>query len=267
MGEKKIRLKSREEIEKLAEGGKILAEMLRILQEKVRPGVRGEEIDLLAGQLAEARGAECSFRGYQGFPFNLCFSLNDEVVHGFPQGKIVRAGDLVSLDLGIKYKNLFTDASITFIATDESTNVSSSENEAKRKLLKTTLGCLRASLEFCRPGFQLGDLGFAIQNGAEKEGYSVVRVLVGHGVGHAVHEDPFIPNYGRRGQGMKLVSGMVLAIEPMLNMGTEKVILDKKSGWAYKTKDGALSAHFEWTVAITDNRPRVLTPLDWFSLK
>jgi methionyl aminopeptidase len=192
--------------------------------------------------------------------------LNDEVVHGFPRRKTIKSGDLVSLDLGIEYKGLFTDSSISFLATDDDEDLRSKDFQLKRKLIKTTLDCLRDSLNFCHPGCHLGDIGFAIQKRAEEAGFSVVRDLVGHGVGHAVHEDPFVLNYGRRGHGMKLSPGLVLAIEPMLNIGSFKVILDRETGWAYKTKDGSLSAHFEWTVAITEKKPKVLTSLDWFYL-
>ncbi len=266
MGEK-IKLKSHKEIELMNEGGLILAEILKTLRRQARAGVKASELDELAGDIAQKAGACCSFKGYQGFPYNICFSLNDEVVHGFPEGKIIKSGDLVSLDLGIKYRGLFTDSSISFLVEDEKTDVQKREFLLKRKLVKTTLNCLKDSLEFCRSGCHLGDIGHAIQKRAEENGFSVVRDLVGHGVGHAVHEDPFVLNYGRPNRGMKLVSGLVLAIEPMLNAGSFKVVLDRKSGWAYKTKDGSLSAHFEWTVAITEKGPKVLTPLDWFKLE
>ena len=266
MGEK-IKLKSREEIELMSEGGLILAGILKTLRQRAQAGVEALELDKSAGVMAHKAGARCSFNGYQGFPYNICFSLNDEVVHGFPEGKTIRSGDLVSLDLGIEYKGLFTDSSISFLVEDEKTDAQKKEFLLKRKLVKTTLNCLKDSLNFCRPGYHLGDIGHAIQQRAEKNGFSVVRDLVGHGVGHAVHEDPFVLNYGRPNRGMKLVSGLVLAIEPMLNSGSFKVVLDRKSGWAYKTKDGSSSAHFEWTVAITEKGPKVLTPLDWFNLE
>ncbi len=263
----KIKLKSAKEIETMAEGGIILTNILKALQKKSSVGIKACEVDGLAGCLAKEAGAECSFKGYNGFPYNICFSLNDEVVHGFPEDKIIREGDLVSLDLGIKYRGLFTDASISFIAGKKPGKEGHKDILAKKKLVRTTLNCLKDTLNFCRPGFQLGDIGNAIQTRAEKAGFSVVRDLVGHGVGHAVHEDPFVLNYGKPHQGMKLIPGLVLAIEPMLNAGTFKVILDRRSGWAYKTKDGLPSAHFEWTVAITESNPRVLTPLDWFSFE
>lgn len=266
MGEK-IKLKSVAEIETMREGGLILANILKSLRDRATIGMEASKLDALAGSMAAAAGAKCSFKGYHGFPYNICFSLNDEVVHGFPENKTIKAGDLVSLDLGIEYKGLFTDASISFVVGDGRVNGETQDFLMKNKLVKTTLNCLKDSLSFCRPGSRLGDIGHAIQSRAEGAGFSVVRDLVGHGVGHAVHEDPFVLNIGRPNQGMKLMPGLVLAIEPMLNAGTFKVILDRRSRWAYKTKDGSPSAHFEWTVAITEAGPKVLTPLDWFKFE
>lgn len=263
MGEK-IKLKSAQEIETMKEGGLILSEILKALKKEAKIGAAARKLDELAGSMAAAAGAKCSFKGYHGFPYNICFSLNDEVVHGFPENKTIRSGDLVSLDLGIEYRGLFTDSSISFVAGIGTGDAHKADFQLKNKLVKTTLNCLKDSLSFCRPSCRLGDIGHAIQKRAEAAGFSVVRDLVGHGVGHAVHEDPFVLNFGRPHEGMKLVPGLVLAIEPMLNVGTFKVILDRKSRWAYRTKDGKPSAHFEWTVAITDKGPQILTPLDWF---
>lgn len=262
----KIKLKSDKEIKALREGGMILSDILKNIGMSVGPGVTGEEIDRKAKILAEKRGAVCSFYRFKGFPAHICLSLNNEVVHGIPFGKTISEGDLVSVDLGIKYKNLFTDSSITFTVPCRDKN---SENSIgfrkKQKIARAAFLCLKKSLKYCRVGYRLGDIGFAIQDCAEKKGFSVVKKLVGHGVGYAVHEDPFIPNYGNRGQGERLRPGMVLAIEPMLNEGTDDVILDQKTGWAYRTTDGKFSAHFEWTVAITHKNPIILTPLDWLN--
>lgn len=266
MGEK-IKLKSAAEIEMMRKGGLILTNILRSLRDEAQIGTEASRLDVLAGSMVAAAGARCSFKDYHGFPYNICFSLNDEVVHGFPAEKTIKRGDLVSLDLGIEYRGLFTDASISFVVTDKGEKKETQDLLIKNKLVKTTLNCLKDSLNFCRSGSRLGDIGHAIQSRAEGAGFSVVRDLVGHGVGHAVHEDPFVPNVGRPNQGIKLMPGLVLAIEPMLNVGTFKVVLDRRSRWAYKTKDGSPSAHFEWTVAITEAGPKVLTPLDWFKFE
>ncbi|MBM3256015.1 MAG: type I methionyl aminopeptidase [Candidatus Moranbacteria bacterium] len=259
---KNIKLKSAREIQTLREGGKILSDILKQVAMAVKAGTRGEDLDEKAMKLAAENGAACSFYRFLGFPAHICLSLNDEVVHGLPFGKIIREGDLVSIDLGIKYKKLFTDSSVSFVVPGR--NKSANSLSAKERLVRTTLSCLRKTLKYCRTGYRLGDIGFSIQKQAEEMGYSVVKKLVGHGVGYAVHENPFVPNYGSLGKGERLRPGMVLAIEPMINEGSEDVRLDQKNGWSYRTADGKLSAHFEWSVAITHKDPIVLTPLNWF---
>lgn len=256
MSSNKIVLKSASDIEQLKISGKILSEILRALAEMLRPGVDGNALNAEAEKLAKKNNAQCSFKGFEGYPANICLSRNNEIVHGFPFGKSIEEGDVVGLDLGIKYKGFFTDSAVTRI-------VSTSPNIEKQRLVNTTFQCLKSTLKFCKPGYRLGDIGYAVQTMAEKRGYSVVKKLVGHGVGFGVHEAPLIPNYGKRGEGIRLKPGMVLAIEPMVNTGTDDVVMDKKDGWTFYTADGYLSAHFEWTVAITNNEPIVLTPLDW----
>jgi len=258
MSSKKITLKSAADIEQLKISGRILSEILRTLSEMIRPGISGDALDRKAEELAQKNGATCSFKGFEGYPAHICLSRNHEVVHGIPFGKTLENGDLVGLDIGVKYKGHFTDSAVT--------KVVGSGTEEKSKLADTAFQCLKNTLDFCKPGYRLGDIGHAVQSLAESRGYSVVRKLVGHGVGFGVHEAPLIPNYGRRGEGVRLKPGMVLAIEPMVNAGTDDVIMDEKDGWTFYTADGRLSAHFEWTVAITTAEPIVLTPLDWVTI-
>jgi methionyl aminopeptidase len=256
----KINLKSSSDISRLKESGAILSDILSKLAQMLVPGASGDEINKKAHQLSEGYSVRCSFYKFEGYPAYVCLSINNEVVHGFPFEKILQEGDIVGLDLGIDYKGYFTDSAITKVIGDGSAN---GDFNKKKKLARTAFQCLRRTLKYCRPGYRLGDIGHAVQSLAEKRGYSVVKKLVGHGVGFGVHEAPLIPNYGSRGEGIRLQPGMVLAIEPMLNAGTDDVVLDEKDGWTFRTADGAPSAHFEWTVAITSQDPILLTPLDW----
>jgi len=243
--------------------GQILSQMLDILARMLIPGTSGDAINQKAESLAQKSGARCSFLNFEGYPANICLSINDEVVHGFPFGKIIQEGDIVGLDLGIDYKGYFTDSAVTFVIPCRDGACPVSTIKEKRKLANTAFSCLKRTLKYCRPGYRLGDIGYAVQTLAEKRGYNVVKRLVGHGVGFSVHEAPLIPNYGKMGEGIRLKPGMVLAIEPMVNTGTDDVVLDQKDGWTFRTADGAPSAHFEWTVAITNKEPIVLTPLNW----
>jgi len=257
-----IILKSASDIERLKTSGKILSEILKTLAATLRPGLKGDLINKKAEKLAREHGASCSFKGFEGYPANICLSRNNEIVHGIPFGKTIQKGDIVGLDLGIKYKGFFTDSAVTVVIPCESRTCHASM-EQKKRLAAITFQCLKSTLNFCKPGYRLGDIGHAVQILAEKNGFSVVKKLVGHGVGYAVHEAPLIPNYGKRGEGLRLKPGMVLAIEPMVNRGTDEIVLDKKDGWTFLTADGAPSAHFEWTVAVTNSEPIILTPLDW----
>lgn len=263
----KITLKSEKDLTILREGGQILIEVLQAIKEMLVPGASGTEIDEKVREMVKSKKAFCSFYGFSGYPAHFCLSLNDEVVHGLPFGKIIKEGDVVGVDMGIKYKGLFTDAAFTFLVDSEKLENDSKDVRLKKSLIQTTLDSLKNTLNVCSPGFRVGDIGYLVEKTAKEKGFSVVKNLVGHGVGFAVHEDPIIPNFGQKGQGFRLSPGMVIAIEPMLNVGNDKVYLDSKTNWAFKTSDGSLSAHFEWTVAITKDGPEILTPLDWLKNK
>ncbi len=250
--------KTREEIEKIREGGRKLAAVLDALKKEAKAGITTNELDSLAERLILESGGVPSFKGYKGskdarpFPATICVSVNDEVVHGIPTNKKLAQGDIVGLDIGMKYKNLFTDMAQTVIigATDE----------IGRKLVRITKEALDLAISLVRPGIKTGDLGEAVQRFIELNGFGVVRQLVGHGVGHAVHEDPQIPNWGRAGEGTALKENMVIAIEPMVSEGSHELYL-AKDGWTWRTKDGKRAAHFEHTMVITSNGAEVLTVL------
>lgn len=249
------KLKTVAEIEILAAGGRILAETLQKVAQAAAPGVSTWELNRIAEEEIARAGAEPSFKGYgkKPFPAALCTSVNEVIVHGVPsETQILKAGDIVGLDLGVKYKNLYTDAAI-------SVPVGRISPEAGR-LLKIAKEALDLATAAARPGARVGDISWIIQNAAEAAGFQVVRELVGHGVGHAVHEDPQVPCYGERGKGMVLEAGMVLAIEPMLTVG-DYHLTTLPDGWGIRTKDGSLGAHFEHTVAVTKMGPRILTGL------
>lgn len=249
----KIRLKTPEEIEILAQGGQILSTILGLLAEKIQPGITTKEVDELARKLFQEYEVEPSFLNYgqPAYPASICISLNDTVVHGIPSYRVIKAGDIVGLDAGIWYKKLCTDMAITV-------GVGQISVEAK-KLIKVTKHCLELGLAEIVPGKRLGDVGAAIAEYAEKNGFSVVRDLTGHGVGYAVHEAPAIPNFGVRGSGVILEANMVLAIEPMINTGhwSVKVLAND---WDIVTEDGSLSGHFEQTIAVTKTGYKILTP-------
>ena len=252
-----ITIKTKEEIEILREGGKILAEVLKKISEFAKPGISTGFLNQKAREMILARGALPSFEGYKSsfsdrpYPAAICASLNNVVVHGLPSEKVIlEEGDILKLDIGIKYKNFFTDAAITIgigKMTDE-----------KNKLINVTKRALELAVNKVNSGSHIGDIGYVIENYVKKEGLSVVKVLVGHGVGFAVHEEPSIPNYGKIGEGPVLKSGMVLAIEPMVTLESGEVKLSK-DGFGYETVDGSFSAHFEHTIAVTDNGCLILT--------
>jgi len=248
-----IIIKTPEEIEILREGGKRLAGILYKIREIVAPGISAKELDTYAFKLAEEGGDYPAFLNYQPegakipYPASLCVSVNDEVVHGIPrENKILREGDIVALDLGLRYKGLFTDMAISVPVGQIS--------PASLKLLETAKKALEAGIVTAQSGYHVGDIGHAIESFVKPRRYGIVEVLSGHGVGRAIHEDPFVPNFGKPGKGEKLVPGMVIAIEPMLNMGTKNVTLDE-DGYTIRTADGKRSAHFEHTVLITENGP------------
>jgi methionyl aminopeptidase len=245
-------LKSPAEIEKIRESNAIVAEVLHGLRNIVRPGVTTRELDEYAESLALKRGAKPAFKGYRGFPSSLCASINHEVVHGIPSKTRLKEGDIISLDFGVLYKGYYGDAAVTLPVG----NISG----AAAKLIKVTRESLYKGIEKASPGNRLGDLSLAVQNHVERAGFSVVRDFVGHGIGRGLHEDPPVLNYGVKGKGIELKSGMVLAIEPMVNMGTHKVKV-MSDGWTVVAVDGSLSAHFEHTVAITDDGPVILSKM------
>lgn len=248
--------KTKEEISILKEGGKRLSSILYEVESRVKPGVLAEDLNQFAVKLIENEGGTPSFLGFKvsgiglAYPAALCVCLNDEIVHGIPGSKVLENGDIVGLDLGMKYKGLYTDMAFTVGVGEIS--------EKAKKLINTTKESLDMGINAIREGANIGDIGAAIQRHVESNGFSVVRVLVGHGVGYSVHEDPEIPNYEIKGKGVELKEGMVLALEPMVNEGSHEVILDP-DGWTYKTADGSLSAHFEHTVAVTKNGSEILT--------
>lgn len=247
-----IILKSKSEIEKMAVACRIVAEVLQELVHAVRPGMATLELDALAEQNIRARGGVPAFKGYRGFPNTLCVSINEQVVHGIPSKRRLRAGDIVGLDLGAKWQGYYGDAAVTVPV-----GQISAETEC---LIATAREALSVGIKEVGPGKHLSDISHAIQRYAEARGYSVVRAFVGHGIGTALHEEPQVPNFGPPGRGPRLKAGMILAIEPMVNAGDADVeILD--DGWTVVTADGQLSAHFEHTVAITDEGPHILTAL------
>ena len=250
-----MKLKTPQEIEILAQGGHILAEIMNQLAARCRAGLTAAELDKKAEELIRQQGGEPSFKNFgplgSEFPASLCVSPNELVVHGIPgQDLVFKPGDIVGLDLGMKYKGLFTDHAVTIV-------IGEASKEAK-ELIDAAKECLRLGIEAAQAGNRLGDIGHAIQQYAEAQGYGVVRQLTGHGVGYAVHEDPKVPNFGEPGTGAKLKIGAVLAIEPMINLGTHEV-KTANDGWGVITADDKLSAHFEHTVAVTKEGPRILT--------
>ena len=247
-----INIKTDEEIEKMRIANQIVAKSLKKLTEMVCENTTTDELDKAAEEMILKEGARPSFKGYRGFPSALCVSVNEVVVHGIPGKKKLKKGDIVSLDLGTEYEGYYGDAAITC-------SVGEVTDEAKR-LMKVTRDALYKGIENAKAGSHLSDISHAIQQMAESAGFSVVTDFVGHGIGTSPHEDPQIPNYGPKGQGPILKKGMVLAIEPMVNAGTWQVnVLDDK--WTVVTEDGSLSAHFEHSVAITDNGPDILSEL------
>ena len=243
--------KSASEIERMRAANMLVADVLHELETLVAPGVTTADLDAAAEKLVRAAGAEPAFKGYRGYPATLCASINEEVVHGIPSKKrALGDGDIVSLDMGVKLNGFYGDSAVTVPVGRVSDGV--------LKLLKVTQEALELAIAQVRVGGRVSDIGHAVQRHVEANGFSVVREFVGHGIGSSLHEDPQIANYGEPGRGPRLAEGMVLAIEPMVNMGRSavKVLAD---GWTAVTKDGSLSAHFEHTVAVTRDGPLVLT--------
>ncbi len=245
-----INIKSDMEIEYMRNAGKVVAETLAIIEQVIKPGISTAEIDKLAEEFIIKQGAKPSFKGYCGFPASICTSVNDEVVHGIPTNRILLEGDIISIDCGAILNGYHGDAARTF-------PVGKVSNEATM-LIEVTKNSFFKGVEKAIIGNRLSDISAAIQYYAEEHGYSVVRDFVGHGIGKSMHEDPEVPNYGTPSRGPKLVHGMVLAIEPMINIGKHYVKV-KSNKWTVITRDGSLSAHYENTVAITKDGPEILT--------
>jgi methionyl aminopeptidase len=246
-------LKLPAEIEQARASNLIVAEVLSKLREKVKPGVRTRELDKFAEEIAAKRGAKPAFKGYRGYPHSLCTSINEVVVHGMPSERILVEGDIIGLDFGVYYRGFFGDATITL-------PVGKVAQKASR-LIQVTEQSLYTGIAQVKDGNRLGDISAAVQAKVEAAGFSIVRDFVGHGVGKSLHEDPQIPNFGKKGRGIELKNGMILAIEPMVNEGNYKVKI-LPDGWTVVTEDGSLSAHFEHSVAITDNGPDILSKLN-----
>ena len=249
--------KSRSELAAMREGGEITAACLKLLSDNARPGVTTADLDRMAEDFIRSNGGTPEFKGVPGgpgavdFPGSICASPNAMIVHGIPGPYSLKDGDILSIDAGVRYKGFVTDSAVT-VAVGE-------VPEETRGLLETTQQCLTAATEAMRDGNRLGDVGHAIQSVAEARGYGVVRDLVSHGVGRDMHEDPQIPNYGKKGTGLRLLPGMTFAIEPMITLGDYEVDLDEGDKWSIYTADRSLSAHFEHTIAVTENGPWVLT--------
>jgi methionyl aminopeptidase len=248
-----IILKSPQEIEKMRENNLMLAVILEELKKVVRPGVTTLELDRYSEELTRKQGAKPAFKGYRGYPFSLCTSVNNEVVHGMPSDRKLKEGDILSLDFGIFHQGYYGDSAVTV-------PVGRVSGEALA-LMRVTEEALYKGIAEAKAGNRLGDISAAVQNHVEAAGFSVVRDLVGHGIGKNMHEDPQIPNYGIGGRGIELRPGMVLAIEPMVNEGTYRVEV-LKDGWTVVTADGKLSAHFEHSMAVTENGPYILSKID-----
>ena len=243
--------KSAEEIDRMAAAGGILVRTLELVERKIRPGVTTGELDKAAEKFIRSQGAKPAFKGYRGFPGSLCTSPNSMVVHGIPGTYELRRGDILSVDCGVILDGWVADAARTFAVGPVSATA--------RKLLHTTEASLFAAVEQCRPGNKLGDVSHAVQEVVEAKDLSIVRSLVGHGIGRDMHEDPQIPNYGTPGNGITLEEGMVLAVEPMVTAGRHTVRMGDDH-WAIYSQDRSLAAHFEFTIAVTADGPRVLTP-------
>ncbi len=245
-----IYIKSQREIELMREAGRIVALAHEAIKQVIAPGVTTQQLDAIAEKVIKQHGARAAFKGYNGFPANICASLNDQVVHGFPNNIPLKEGDIISIDIGSELNGYYGDAARTHAVGEI--------DPAAKSLIEVTEQCFYKALEKCYVGNRLSDIGHAVQAHAESFGYGVVRDLTGHGVGRALHEDPEVRNYGAPGKGPRLQASMVIAIEPMINQGTYKVVtLD--DGWTVVTADGLLSSHYEHTIAITDDGPVLLT--------
>ena len=246
-----ITIKTESEIERMRVSGKLTGNVLELLGKSIRAGMTTAELDKIAYDYIKSVGGEPSFLNYEGYPASTCISIDEKVVHGIPSDEVyVKEGQIVSVDVGVKFNGYHGDAARTFLVGEVAPE--------KKKLVEVTRECFFKAFEHLRPGMPLGDIGYYVQSHAEANGYGVVRALVGHGIGTEMHEDPSVPNYGRKGTGIRLRSGMCIAIEPMINMGTAD-IKTMPDGWTVKTKDGKWAAHFEHTIAVTPDGAVILT--------
>jgi methionyl aminopeptidase len=245
-----IILKSKHELQHMRRAGLIVAETHELLKENIKPGITTEELDSIAEEYIRKCGANPSFKGYRGFPASICASVNDEVVHGIPNERELREGDIISVDIGAEYKGYHGDAARTYPV--------GAISEQAASLIEVTKQSFFEGIRYAVEKQRLSDISAAVQKHVESNGYSVVKEFVGHGIGQKMHEEPQIPNYGKPGRGPRLLRGMTLAIEPMVNMGTGDVKV-LTNGWTVVTLDGSLSAHYENTIVITDGKPKILT--------
>jgi methionyl aminopeptidase len=245
-----VKIRTEREISLIAESNKIVAETLDMLSDNIKPGVKTGDLDKLAEEFIISKGARPAFKGYMGFPSTLCISIDDEVVHGIPNGKILKEGQIVSIDCGAEKNDYYVDSARTFAV--------GKIDSDKQDLMNVTRESLMRGIDAAKDGNYVSDIGHAVQTYVESHGYSVVRDLVGHGIGTELHEEPQVPNYGKPKQGLRLQAGMCIAIEPMINAGT-KDIFTENDGWTVRTKDGRASAHFEHTITITKNGARILS--------
>ena len=248
-----IHLKTDQEIEILRENNLLVSRTLAEVGKNIRPGVTTRELNRIAEEFIRANGAEPAFLGYQGYPASVCISVNEQVVHGIPGDRVINEGDIVSVDVGTFLKGFVGDSAYTFAVGEVSTEA--------RRLLEVTKEALYKGTAQAKVGNRVGDISAAVQEYAESNGYGVVRELVGHGLGRKMHESPEVPNFGARGRGPLLKEGMVICIEPMINMGTKAVVFER-DGWTVRTKDRTPSAHFEFAVAIRRDGPDILTDFD-----
>ncbi len=247
-----VTIKTTHEIEYMKVAGKIVAEVHKLMEEVIKPGMTTLELDQIAEKKIIELGAIPAFKGYGGFPASICASVNEQVVHGIPDGRVLKKGDIISVDVGSKIKGYYGDGARTFPVGEIS--------EEAEKLIAVTRQSFFEGFKYCKVGYRLSDISHAVQKYVEENGFSVVRDYVGHGVGTALHEDPQVPNYGPPGKGLRLAAGMVIAIEPMVNAGTFRV-KTLSNEWTVVTADDKLSAHYENTIAITEGEPIILTQL------
>lgn len=247
------RVKTNKEIDNLRVSGRILAEILEGIREEARIGVTGKDIDDYVLKMTTLAGARCAFKNFNGFPGHICISANDEIVHGIPNDRPFKKGDVISFDFGVTYSGMITDSAITLVIGEEPSG-------DKKRLIEATENSLYAGLEEIQAGDHVGDIGAAVQAVLDDAKLGIFRDLVGHGVGHQVHEGPDIPNYGRMGNGPVMKKNMSLAIEPMATLGNEETTTDQ-DGWTIRTKDGSLAAHFEHTILVTDDGCEILTKI------